>query len=156
MGASVTMRRRSRAQHNAAWIEKFCVIASGPERGQPVSPTPAQKESIAQVYRGDDAVGGHVTVESPLSAYLALLHLCGPEAVWPWATPPHFEADIFTVWSSSGPDLRAVLQRRGELIVCPELQTVFPVADERASNLHVLTLRARCRAWTALERCAPC
>jgi hypothetical protein len=69
-----------------------------------------------------------MNVESPLSAYLALLHLCGPEAVWPWATPPHFESDIFTVWSSSGPHLRAVLKRTGEVIVCPELGTRFPAA----------------------------
>jgi hypothetical protein len=48
--------RRSRAQRNVAWIEKFCVVASGPNRGQPVRLTPAQKETIARVYQGADAM----------------------------------------------------------------------------------------------------
>jgi len=122
------MPPRSRAIRNAHWIEKFCVVGSGPDRGQPVKLTPAQKETIARLYQGADAIDGPVSVESPLSAYLALLHLCGPEAVHPWATPPHFDADIFTTWAATGPRLREVLKRTGEIIVCPELGTRWPAA----------------------------
>jgi hypothetical protein len=63
----------------------------------------------------------------PLAAFLALLHTCGPEALQR-EFQPKVEADIFTVWNASGPDLKAVLQRDREQIVCPELGTRYPAA----------------------------
>jgi hypothetical protein len=114
------MRRRNRSRRYINWIEKYCVIPSG----QRVKLSAVQKEIIRRLYDDDEALG----VAGPLAAYLTLLHVCGPEAVQPWPTPPKYEADIFTVWAATGPDLRAVLQRHGEVIVCPELNTRYPTA----------------------------
>lgn len=36
--------------------------------------------------------------------------------------------DTFTTWNAVGPDLRAVVKRDGERIVCPELGTRYPAA----------------------------
>ena len=118
------MRRKTRACRNADWIEKFCLIPSGPDRGQHVRLTDVQRDLIRKIYDHDESI----PVDGPLSAYLALLHVCGPEAVRPWPQPVHFAVDIFTVWNATGPDLRAVLKRDGERIVCPELGTRYPAA----------------------------
>ncbi len=66
-------------------------------------------------------------INPPLTAYLALLHICGPEALGK-TPPPQFAADIFTVWGATGPRLREVLRRDGGRIVCPELGTLYPAA----------------------------
>jgi hypothetical protein len=66
------MLRRSRGDRNAMWIEKYCLIPSGLDRGQRVRLTTEQKYLIRKIY--DD--GERVPVSAPLSAYLALLHVC--------------------------------------------------------------------------------
>jgi hypothetical protein len=116
------MPRKTRVQRNIAWIEKYCLVPSGPDRGQRVKLTRHQRDIIRAIYGRDETV----SVGAPLSAYLALLHVCGPEAVRPWPTPPANNADIFTVWNATGPDLREVLKRDGASVVCPELGTKFP------------------------------
>ena len=44
------MRTPSRGQRNAHWIEKFCVLPNGPNKGQRVVLTPAQRDIVRQVY----------------------------------------------------------------------------------------------------------
>ena len=66
-------------------------------------------------------------VADPLTAYLALLHICGPEAVQ-HDFRPTLSVDIFTVWNATGPGLKAVLRRDGARVVCPELGTRYPTA----------------------------
>jgi hypothetical protein len=117
-------RKRNRGERNIHWIEKYCVVPSGPDRGQRVKLTDTQRDIVRKIY--DDSDG--VAVRGPLAAFLALLSICGPEAVRPWTTLGHFQVDIFTVWNATGPDLRAVLKRDGEIIVCPELGTRYPAA----------------------------
>jgi hypothetical protein len=117
------MLRRPRGDRNAMWIEKYCLIPSGLDRGQRVRLTTEQKYLIRKIY--DD--GENVPVSAPLSAYLALLHVCGFEAVSGGAPAP-CQADIFTVWGAAGPDLRAVLKREGAAVMCPELGTRHPAA----------------------------
>jgi hypothetical protein len=53
--------------------------------------------------------------------------VCGPEALQQ-EFRPKVRVDIFTVWGAVGPDLRAVVKRDGERIVCPELGTRYPAA----------------------------
>lgn len=79
-----------------------------------------------QIY--DNPTGNEaVPVTGPLAAYLALLHVCGPEAL-EREFVPEIDADIFSVWNATGPDLKAVLKREGGRIVCPELGTRYPAA----------------------------
>jgi hypothetical protein len=118
--------RKNRGAKNAHWIEKYCLIPSGADRGRRVRLTQAQRETIARIYDGNEIV----EVAPPLSAWLALLHLCGPEAVLDVTnvSQPRFHVDLFTTWSASGPDLKGVLMLQGDHIVCPELGTRYPAA----------------------------
>jgi hypothetical protein len=116
---------RNRVKRNIRWIEKFCVVPSGPYKGQRVRLTPAQCDTVREIYDCQDSSRRSVT--GPLAAYLALLHVCGPEALQ-HDFRPDVKPDIFTVWNSVGPDLKAVLKRDGQCVVCPELGTRYPMA----------------------------
>jgi hypothetical protein len=115
----------TRADRAITWIENFCVLPSGVERGQHVRLTQQQRDTIREIY--DDPDTAPPDVGLPLSAFLALLHTCGPEALLHDIEPPR-AADVFTTWAATGPDLKAVLKRDGDHIVCPELGTKFPSA----------------------------
>ena len=105
------------------WIQDYCLVPNGPNKGQHVRLTPVQRDIVSQIYDGIEAV----PVTGPLAAYLALLHVCGPEALQK-EFRPELSADIFTVWGAVGPDLRAVLKREGERIICTQLGTEWPAA----------------------------
>jgi hypothetical protein len=117
---------KSRAERARTWIEHFCIVPSGPERGQYVRLTRQQRDTLTAIYDEgrDDAASD---VSGPLAAYLLLLHLCGPEAIQQEQSfRPAVGSDLFTLWNAVGPDLCAVLKRDGPRIVCPELGTAFP------------------------------
>jgi len=116
------LARGERAVH---WIEEYCVYPSGPERGQHVRLSQEQRRVLRQIY--DHPGNPHPPLFGSLAAFVALLHICGPEAKQREFRPA-LSADIFSVWSATGPDLRAVLKRDGERILCPQLGTHFPVA----------------------------
>src|SRR5262245_39727125 len=105
------------------WVEKFCTVPSGPQRGEYVRLTQVQRDTIRKIYDTDDGDAEAVTL--PLAAYLALLHVAGPEALQK-EFRPDVKPDVFTTWAATGPDLKAVLKRDGERIVCPELNTRYP------------------------------
>ena len=65
-------------------------------------------------------------VTGPLAAYLALFHIAGPRDLAAHVSVLPLSADTFTTWNAVGPDLRAVVKRDGERIMCPELGTKFP------------------------------
>ncbi len=115
----------TRGERATRWIERYCVQPHGPERGQHVRLTPAARDIVRKVY--DDPDGPQPDIGGPLAAYLALLHTCGPEALQQEFLPK-VEADIFTAWSATSPDLKAVLSRTGDAIVCPKLNTRYPAA----------------------------
>jgi hypothetical protein len=118
-------RQRSTGERYVMWIESYCVRpVAGPERGQRVKLTDAQKETVRRIYDQGD----NLEVIGPLAAYLALLHVCGPEAVRPMTQPGRFTTDVFTAWAATGPRLKEVLRREGERIVCPQLGTRYPTA----------------------------
>lgn len=115
------MEGQTRGQRNVAWIETFCRIPAGPQRGEHVMLSPTQREIVRKLYdHGEvEPITGH------LAAYIALLHLCGPEAPRGSAFPP-VDVDTFTTWSATSERLRDVLKRDGGTIRCPELGTSFP------------------------------
>jgi hypothetical protein len=78
---------------------------------------------VRQVYDETEAV----PVAGTLAAYLALLHVCGPEALQK-KFRPELNADLFSVWGATGPRLKEVLRREGGRIVCPQLGTRYPTA----------------------------
>jgi hypothetical protein len=112
----------TRADRAITWIEKFCVVPRGFDKGRHARLTQQQRDTIREIY---DAQNISEVVGEPLAAYLALLHVCGPEALQK-EFRPDVSPDIFTVWNSVGPDLRPVLKRDGDHITCPELGTSYP------------------------------
>jgi hypothetical protein len=107
------------------WIEDYCRVPVGFNKGARVHLSPEQRQIICSIYDGDS--GSSEPITGHLAAYLSLLHLCGPEATKKDFPAPPVEVDSFTVWSAAqSAELQAVLRRNGELIACPELGTTFP------------------------------
>jgi hypothetical protein len=116
----------SRGNRAVQWIETYCVVPGGPEKGQHVRLSSEQRATVRQIYDNPDGPQA-APVTGNLAAYLALLHVCGPEALQ-HEFRPAVSADVFTVWGATGPGLREVLKRDGDGVVCPELRTRYPVA----------------------------
>jgi hypothetical protein len=119
-------RKWTRGERAIRWIQDYCLVPSGLDKGQHVRLTPAQRDIVRQIYDSSDGIET-APVTGPLAAYLALLHVCGPEALQK-EFRPELSADIFTVWGAVGPDLRAVLRRAGGRIICTQLGTEWPAA----------------------------
>jgi hypothetical protein len=121
----LTVPLETRGECNVRWIEIFCLVPSGEDKGKHVVLTPEQRATVRRIYDHPDHEPPRVQVDGPLAAYLALLHVCGLEGRD--RNPcPLVSTDIFTAWGATGPDLKAVLQHDGGHIVCPELGTRWP------------------------------
>ena len=76
----------TRGERNIKWIEIHCYIPEGRDIGKPVRLRPWQRDIIKGIY--DNPAGtrraiisvGRKNAKTALSAFLLLLHLCGPEA----------------------------------------------------------------------------
>lgn len=79
-------RKISRGELNVRWIEKYCRIPEGKFVGQPVKLRPWQKRLVKKIYDNPDVTRraiisfGRKNAKTTFSAFLLLLHLCGPEA----------------------------------------------------------------------------
>jgi phage terminase large subunit-like protein len=77
-------KRLTRGERNIAWIEEHCVIPEGKFVGRKVSLTNEQKSWVIMIY--DDPTRLFIlsmarkNAKTAFSAFLLLLHLCGPEA----------------------------------------------------------------------------
>lgn len=88
--------------------------------------TPAQHAVVYALYDHPDGPQ-QLPVTGPLAAYLALLHVCGPEGKQR-EFQPNVSTDIFTFWGAVSPELRRVLELEGGTVVCRALGTRYPVA----------------------------
>jgi phage terminase large subunit-like protein len=76
----------SRGNRAIRWIEEHCRIPEGEFVGQPVKLRPWQKKVIRGIYDNEVLLRqaiitfGRKNAKTTLSAFLCLLHLCGPEA----------------------------------------------------------------------------
>ena len=114
---------RTPSKKAANWIENFCVVATGFDKGQHVRLTIEQKETLRRIFDTDESPG---EITAPLPRYLALLVVAGPRALAERLTGVKLDADIFSMWAATGPALKSVLRRDGEQIICSELGTKFP------------------------------
>ena len=112
-------------QKAARWIETFCIYPNGFNKGQFVVLTPEQRETVLRVFDTDKSPG---EITAPLSSYLALVVLAGPRVLAERMTGIELDADFFTTWAATGPDLKSVLRCDGGHIVCQELRTRYPAA----------------------------
>jgi phage terminase large subunit-like protein len=80
----VASRRLTRGEQNIRWIEQFCLIPEGKMVGKPVRLTKHQKKWIKDIYdsptRNFILSMARKNAKTALSAFIVLLHLCGPEA----------------------------------------------------------------------------
>jgi hypothetical protein len=107
----------------ASWIENFCVVPAGFDKGQHVHLSVEQRETVRRIFDTDESSG---EITAPLSSYLVLLALAGPRALAERITGIELGADVFTTWAAVGPDLKSVLRVDGGVIACRELRTQFP------------------------------
>jgi hypothetical protein len=86
----------------ASWIENFCVVPAGFDKGQHVHLSVEQRETVRRIFDTDESSG---EITAPLSSYLVLLALAGPRALAERITGIELGADVFTTWAAVGPDL---------------------------------------------------
>lgn len=84
MGVSTRRKKLTRGERNIRWIEEHCRIPEGRLVGRPVKLTKHQKKWICRIYDSPTRVFilsmARKNAKTALSAFLLLLHLCGPEA----------------------------------------------------------------------------
>lgn len=75
---------KARVERNIAWIEAYCLIPEGKFAGQPVKLTKHQRKWMARIYGSATRTFilsmGRKNAKTAFSAFLTLLHLCGPES----------------------------------------------------------------------------
>lgn len=75
----------ARSERNAQWIERHCVIPEGKHTGRRVRLTPEQRDWLRRLYdtptRTFILSMARKNAKTAFTAFLLLLHLCGPEAV---------------------------------------------------------------------------
>ena len=98
-------------------------MPGGPNKGQKATLTPAACTQLLKIYDMDEA--SSEPISGTLGAYLALPHICGPEALQ-YKLKPDVAVDSWAVWRATSQGLQKVLKRDGERVVCPGLGTCYP------------------------------
>lgn len=143
----------SRGERNIAWVEGHCRIPDGKLVGKPVRLTEAQKGWIRQIYdtptRTFILSMARKNAKTATSAFLLLLHLCGPEAKRNSqlysAAQSRDQASILFGYASKvvrmSPDLSEYVQIKesAKTLVCPELGTMYRALSADASTAYGLS-----------------
>jgi phage terminase large subunit-like protein len=143
----------SRGDRNADWIENFCCVPEGALVGQPVQLRPWQREIIRGIYdtptRRAIVSFGRKNGKTALSAFLLLLHLCGPEArknsqLYSAAQSREQAAILFALAAKvvrMSPDLSqyVVIRDTAKQLFCPELGTLYRALSAEASTAYGLS-----------------
>lgn len=136
--------KATRGDRNIAWVEEFCFVPEGKLVGQPVKLSDEQKSWIKMIYdthtRTFILSMARKNAKTTFSAFLLLLHLCGPEA------KPN--GQLFSAAQSR--DQAAILFALAAKVVrmSPELNGVVTVRDT-AKQLHCPALGTLYRALSA-------
>jgi phage terminase large subunit-like protein len=141
-------RRIKRGESNARWIEKYCRIPEGKFVGQPVKLTKKQRLWLSRIYdtptRTFILSMGRKGAKTTFSAFLLLLHLCGPESVrnghlFSAAQSRDQAAVLFGLAAKivrMSPDLHAAIAIRdtAKQLACPERGTVYEALSAESST----------------------
>ncbi len=144
---------QTRGERNIAWIESQCRIPDGKLVGQQVRLTPAQKGWITQIYdtptRTFILSMARKNAKTATSAFLLLLHLCGPEAKHNSqlysAAQSRDQASILFGYASKvvrmSPNLSEYVQIKesAKTLVCPELGSMYRALSADASTAYGLS-----------------
>jgi phage terminase large subunit-like protein len=151
----VASRRRSltRGERNAAWIESMCCVPEGRSVGKPVKLSTEQREWLREIYDNHTRTFilsmGRKNGKTATSAFLLLLHLCGPEAkpnsqLFSAAQSRDQAAILFSLAAKMvrmSPDLReyVVIRDTAKQLACPELGTLYRALSAEASTAYGLS-----------------
>lgn len=146
-------RIKTRGDRNIAWIEKFCRIPEGKFVGQSVKLTKPQKSWIKEIY--DSPTRTFIlslprkNAKTTFSAFLLLLHLCGPEAkensqLYSAAQSREQAAILFALAAKMvrmSPDLNQVIIVRdtAKQLFCSDLGTLYRALSAEASTAYGLS-----------------
>lgn len=146
------MKRGSR---NIKWIEQFCVVPEGRDVGKPVKLRPWQKAEIRKIYDNPHGTRrailsfGRKNGKTAISAFLLLLHLCGPEArpnsqLFSAAQSRDQAAILFAlaakiVRMSPGLSSFVGIRDTAKQLYCPELGTLYRALSAEASTAYGLS-----------------
>lgn len=142
-----------RGLRNIRWIESMCRIPDGKLVGQPVKLTTAQKKWIRSIYdtptRTFILSMARKNAKTATSAFLLLLHLCGPEAkpnsqLYSAAQSRDQAAILFGYASKvvrMSPDLSEYVsvKESAKMLSCPELGSVYRALSADASTAYGLS-----------------
>lgn len=146
-------RRLTRAERNAQWIEQHCRVPEGRKVGQAVKLTPHQREWLSEIYDSPTRVFiltmGRKNGKTAFSAFLTLLHLCGPEAkansqLFSAAQSRDQAAILFALAAKivrMSPTLReyVLIRDTAKQLACPELGTLYRALSADASTAYGLS-----------------
>ncbi|WP_287917136.1 terminase large subunit [Comamonas sp.] len=138
---------------NIRWIEAMCRIPDGKMVGKPVKLTTAQKKWIRSIYDSPTRTFilsmARKNAKTATSAFLLLLHLCGPEAkpnsqLYSAAQSRDQAAILFGYASKvvrMSPDLSeyVAVKQSAKMLECAELGTVYRALSADASTAYGLS-----------------
>lgn len=145
----------SRGDRNIRWIESFCRIPEGRDVGKPVVLREWQRDEIRKIYDNPHGTRrailsfGRKNGKTALSAFILLLHLCGPEArpnsqLYSAAQSREQAAILFALAAKvvrMSPALAAVVVVRdtAKQLFCAELGTLYRALSAEASTAYGLS-----------------
>jgi phage terminase large subunit-like protein len=143
----------SRADRNIAWIETHCRVPEGKFVGRPVRLTTKQQAWMRSIYDSSTRMFilsmARKNAKTAFSAFLLLLHTCGPEArpnsqLYSAAQSREQAAVLFELAAKMvrmSPDLASVVVIRdtAKQLLCPELGTVYRALSADASTAYGLS-----------------
>lgn len=142
-----------RSTQNIRWIESHCRIPDGKFVGRPVKLTSAQKKWLVAIYDSPTRTFilsmARKNAKTATSAFLLLLHLCGPEATpnsqLYSAAQSRDQASILFGYASKvvrmSPELSEFVHIResAKVLACPELGTMYRALSADASTAYGLS-----------------
>ena len=149
----IRQRRLTRGDRNIAWIEAHCRVPEGRLVGRPVKMTRHQREWVKAIYdtptRTFILSMARKNAKTALSAFLLLLHLCGPESkansqLYSAAQSREQAAILFALAAKvvrMSPDLSSVVTIRdtAKQLYCPDLGTLYRALSAEASTAYGLS-----------------
>lgn len=143
----------TRGEQNAAWIERYCRVPEGKLVGQPIKLSTEQRDWLRKIYDSPTRMFilsmGRKNAKTAFSAFLLLLHLCGPEArpnsqLFSAAQSREQAAVLYALAEKMvrmSPDLAAVVTVRetAKQLVCPQLGTIYRALSAEASTAFGLS-----------------
>jgi phage terminase large subunit-like protein len=138
----------TRGERNAAWVETYCRVPEGKDRGKPVLLREWQVAEFRRLYDSPTRTlilsFGRKNGKTALIAFLVLLHLCGPEAdlgseIVSGARSRDQAAMVFRYASkcvAMSPDLSSIIRVRdtAKELECTDLQTIYKALSADAST----------------------